>query len=57
LGVHLARMELRLTTARFFTTFPNAKLSSLEGFKEAEMDPDMFFLLTPSGHRCLIEVS
>ncbi|KAM0814770.1 putative Cytochrome protein [Seiridium cardinale] len=55
LGLHLARMELRLATARFFSTFPNAKASSREGFKDEDMNPDMFFLLTPNKHRCLIE--
>ncbi|KAI4602803.1 hypothetical protein KJ359_008022 [Pestalotiopsis sp. 9143b] len=55
LGLHLARMELRLATARFFTTFPNAQVSTLEGFGDEEMNPKMFFLLTPSKHRCLIE--
>ncbi|KAF3024104.1 hypothetical protein E8E14_002621 [Neopestalotiopsis sp. 37M] len=55
LGLHLARMELRLATARFFTTFPNAQVSSREGFNDEEMNPNMFFLLTPNKHRCLIE--
>ncbi|KAH6660901.1 cytochrome protein [Truncatella angustata] len=57
LGLHLARMELRLATARFFTAFPNARISSLEGFKDEDMEPEMYFLLTPKTHRCLLEVS
>ncbi|KAI1214358.1 putative cytochrome P450 [Annulohypoxylon truncatum] len=55
LGLHLARMELRLMTARFFTRFPNAKPSTLEGFTDDDMDPKMFFLMQPKNQRCLIE--
>ncbi|KAI0901171.1 putative cytochrome P450 [Annulohypoxylon nitens] len=55
LGLHLARMELRLTTARFFTRFPNSKPSKLEGFTDEDMDPKLFFLMQPKNQRCLIE--
>lgn len=55
IGLHLARMELRLTTAHFFRTFPNARVSTLEGFCDDDMEPAMFFLLTPKKKRCLIE--
>ncbi|KAI1871900.1 hypothetical protein JX265_005886 [Neoarthrinium moseri] len=57
IGLHLARMELRLATARFFATFPYAEVSSAEGFKEADMEPAMFFLLSPKSHRCLINAA
>ncbi|KAI0131911.1 cytochrome P450 [Xylariales sp. AK1849] len=57
LGLHLARMELRLAAALFFHTFPNATVSVLEGFSDEDMDPKMFFLLSPKNNRCLIEVS
>ncbi|ORY70424.1 cytochrome protein [Pseudomassariella vexata] len=57
LGLHLARIELRLATARFFRTFPNAKMSNLEGFSDEDMKPAMFFLLTPKTRRCLVEAS
>ncbi|KAI2465630.1 putative cytochrome P450 [Annulohypoxylon bovei var. microspora] len=55
LGLHLAKMELRLATARFFTRFPNAKVSQLEGFTDDDMDPILFFLMQPKNQRCLIE--
>ncbi|KAI2783193.1 putative cytochrome P450 [Daldinia loculata] len=54
IGLHLAKMELRLATARFFTRFPNATVSCLEGFTEQDMVPIMFFLMAPKGQRCLI---
>ncbi|KAI2613414.1 cytochrome P450 [Hypoxylon sp. NC1633] len=56
IGIHLARMELRLGAARFFKTFPNAKVSSKEGFCDEDMEPEMYFLLSPKSKRCLIEV-
>lgn len=55
IGSHLARLELRLTTARFFRTFPHARVSTLEGFCDEDMEPAMFFLLTPKKKKCLIE--
>ncbi|ORY61477.1 cytochrome P450 [Pseudomassariella vexata] len=57
LGVHLARIELRLATARFFRAFPNAIVSELEGMSDRDMDQDLFFLITPRGHRCLIQAN
>ncbi|XXG96360.1 hypothetical protein Hte_002642 [Hypoxylon texense] len=56
LGMHLARMELRLATARFFTRFPDAKASEKEGFSDGDMEPDMYFLMAPRKKRCLIEL-
>ncbi|KAI5860389.1 putative cytochrome P450 [Durotheca rogersii] len=56
IGLHLAKMELRLATARFFTRFPNAKISTKEGFCDEDMEADMYFLMSPKKHRCLIEV-
>ncbi|KAK8011693.1 hypothetical protein PG990_010658 [Apiospora arundinis] len=55
-GVNLARMELRLATARFFKTFLSARVSSAEGFCDADMEPEMYFMLSPKSKRCLIEV-
>lgn len=55
LGRHLARIELRLITARFFRAFPNAKISAKEGMCDKDMEPALHFLMVPSGHRCLIE--
>ncbi|RYP63404.1 hypothetical protein DL771_009302 [Monosporascus sp. 5C6A] len=56
LGLHLAYIELRLATARFFRTFPNATVSSIDGSDE-DMKPDLYFILSPRGHRCLIQAS
>ncbi|KAH8594875.1 cytochrome P450 [Bisporella sp. PMI_857] len=57
LGLHLARMEMRLATARFFRTFPNSRVSDLEGFSDEDMEPALFFLISPKNKRCLINAS
>ncbi|KAF5515961.1 Cytochrome P450 monooxygenase azaI [Colletotrichum siamense] len=57
LGRHLARIELRLITARFFRNFPNATVSELEGMCDKDMEPALHFLMVPSGHRCLIKLN
>lgn len=57
LGVHLARMELRLAATHFFLSFPKATLSTKAGFTEDDMEPEMYFLLKPASHRCLIETN
>ncbi|KAJ0119083.1 hypothetical protein J7T55_013318 [Diaporthe amygdali] len=57
LGLHLARMELRLGTAHFFRTFPNAKVSTLEGMSDDDMEQVTYFLAPPKNKRCLIECS
>ncbi|KAI1498889.1 putative cytochrome P450 [Biscogniauxia marginata] len=56
IGLHLARVELRLATARFFRAFPNARVSTVEGMSNADMVPEEYFLIAPSGHRCLIQL-
>ncbi|KAJ5770903.1 uncharacterized protein N7511_002954 [Penicillium nucicola] len=55
LGIHLARMELRLATALFFRALPDARPSKKEGMSENDMIMESFFLMAPQGHRCLIE--
>ncbi|RAL12599.1 cytochrome P450, partial [Aspergillus homomorphus CBS 101889] len=55
LGIHLARIELRLATAMFFRRFPQARVSNRCGMSEADMVMESFFLMAPKGHRCLIE--
>ncbi|KAJ5641094.1 hypothetical protein N7528_000719 [Penicillium herquei] len=55
IGIHLARMELRLATALFFTRFPKAFVSSNEGMCDEDMIMKAFFLSAPKGHRCLIQ--
>ncbi|RYO94883.1 hypothetical protein DL766_004673 [Monosporascus sp. MC13-8B] len=57
LGLHLAYIELRLATARFFRTFPNATVSSIEGMSDEDMKQDLYFIMSPKGHRCLIQAS
>ncbi|KAF5576833.1 phenol 2-monooxygenase [Fusarium pseudoanthophilum] len=56
IGKHLARMELRLATARFFRAFPRAKVSSIEGMSEEDMELRAYFLLAPKEGRCLIQL-
>ncbi|KAF5649033.1 phenol 2-monooxygenase [Fusarium sp. NRRL 52700] len=56
IGKHLARMELRSATARFFHAFPNARVSNIEGMSEEDMELRAYFLLTPKGGRCLIQL-
>lgn len=53
--MHLARIELRLATALFFRRFPEALVSTKEGMNDDDMIMKCFFLMAPSGHRCLIE--
>ncbi|KAK5992938.1 Cytochrome P450 monooxygenase orf2 [Cladobotryum mycophilum] len=55
LGLHLAHIELRLSTARFFLAFPEARVSSLEGMSDDDMYPKIYVLLIPAGGRCLIQ--
>ncbi|KAI1186676.1 cytochrome P450 [Nemania serpens] len=56
IGLHLAKTELRLGLARFFKAFPSAKVSTLEGMSDLDMVPNMYFLVTPRGHRCLVDL-
>lgn len=55
IGLHLARMELRLGAALFFREFPNAQRSDKEGMGPKDMEMQSFLLMAPEGHRCLIE--
>lgn len=55
IGIHLARMELRLATALFFRTFPQAHVSTKEGMSAEDMEMKSYFLMSPKGHRCLME--
>lgn len=57
LGLHLARMELRLGIAHFFREFPNSKMSALEGMTDDDMEQMTYFLAPPKNKRCLIECS
>jgi cytochrome P450 len=57
IGLNLAKMEIRHATAKFFRTFPSAKVSALEGFKDEDMEQVIYFLMEPKGNRCLIQAS
>lgn len=52
LGIHLARTELRLALAQFFRECPTARLGKT--MTDAEMEMENFFLIAPSGHRCMV---
>ncbi|KAB8235967.1 cytochrome P450 [Aspergillus alliaceus] len=56
IGLHLAKIELRLATGYFFRYFPNARLSSKFDFNDNDMEQMLFFLMSPKGKRCLLEV-
>ncbi|OAA55399.1 Cytochrome P450 [Cordyceps fumosorosea ARSEF 2679] len=56
IGQHLAQTELRMGLARFFLTFPNARASTREGMSDEDMVESSYFIMSPKGHRCLIEV-
>lgn len=53
--MHLARMELRLATAKFFKTFPNAVQTTLEGMSDDDMELESYLISNPRGMRCLVE--
>ncbi|KXJ93702.1 cytochrome P450 [Microdochium bolleyi] len=55
LGMHLAMMEIRLATARFFLQYPDAKVSTADGMSDADMEQIAFFMAFPRGKRCLIQ--
>ncbi|KAL6856700.1 cytochrome P450 [Trichoderma novae-zelandiae] len=55
IGLHLARMELRYAAAKFLLTYPEARVSALEGFSETDMVPRIFFFEEPKAKRCLIQ--
>lgn len=50
LGIHLARMELRLATAVFFRECRGAKLAPTT--TSEMMDVENYFLIAPKSHRC-----
>ncbi|KAK1956042.1 cytochrome P450 [Colletotrichum sublineola] len=50
LGVHLARMELRLATAIFFRNCRGVRLA--DNMTDNMMEMQNFFLISPVGHHC-----
>ena len=57
IGLHLAQMELRIAASKFFRAFPNAEVSTLEGFSNNDMEQVIYFLMYPKNKRCLIQAS
>ncbi|KAF2875576.1 cytochrome protein [Massariosphaeria phaeospora] len=57
IGLHLAQMELRLATAKFFRTFPNARVSDKDGFSDDDMEQVIYFLMFPKKKYCPIQAS
>ncbi|KAI1075139.1 cytochrome P450 [Whalleya microplaca] len=57
IGIHLAYHELRLATTLFFRQFPHATISKLEGMSDEDMEPALYFIMNPKGHRCLVQAS
>ncbi|KAK7920048.1 hypothetical protein PG985_008070 [Apiospora marii] len=55
LGIHLARMELRLATAVFFRECRGARLSA--DTTDAVMEMEHHFLVAPKGHFCNITLA
>ncbi|KAE9566370.1 hypothetical protein CGMCC3_g17481 [Colletotrichum fructicola] len=49
-GLHLARMELRMGAALLFRKCPGLKLST--SMKDSMMDMENFFIIAPVGHQC-----
>ena len=52
IGMHLARHEMRMATAKFFQRFPNAQV--LES--EDDMDQLAYFVTAPKAQRCLVDL-
>lgn len=55
IGIHLAKIELRLATALFFRTFPRARVSTANGMSDKDMEMKAHLVMFPKGGRCLIE--
>ncbi|KAK2026302.1 cytochrome P450 [Colletotrichum zoysiae] len=55
LGMHLARMELRLATAIFFRDCRGVRLA--DNMTDDMMEMENFFLVSPAGHRCDVTLS
>ncbi|KJZ69528.1 hypothetical protein HIM_11070 [Hirsutella minnesotensis 3608] len=56
-GIHVAQLEIRIATARFFLAFPDAKVSGLDGMNDGDMAQEIYWLVSPKGKRCLIQSS
>ncbi|OCL06375.1 cytochrome P450 [Glonium stellatum] len=52
LGIHLARMELRLAAALFFKEFTGANIAP--SMSPSDMEMENYFLVAPKNHKCEI---
>lgn len=52
IGLHLAYLEIMLSCAKFFLTFPKAHVSSRTTDKDMELEN--YFLIAPKAHACFI---
>lgn len=52
IGLHLARMEMRLGVCEFFRKIPHARLALSTSDESMEMEN--FFLIAPRSHKCEI---
>ncbi|KAG7406249.1 Cytochrome P450 monooxygenase azaI [Fusarium oxysporum f. sp. rapae] len=52
IGIHLAYMELRVTTAAFFRKFRGAQVHA--SMTEDDMELENYTLIAPKSHKCLI---
>lgn len=55
LGIHLARMEMRLATTEFFRACRGARLAP--SVTDESMAMENHFLIAPMGHQCEIFLS
>ncbi|KAF4549872.1 Cytochrome P450-like protein 63 [Elsinoe fawcettii] len=55
IGIHLAYMELRMTTAAFFRAFTDAELHP--DMTDHDMDIESYTLIVPKGRKCLVKVA
>lgn len=51
IGLHLARMELRLGAFHFFRAFPEANVAD----PSDDMSLETYFVLAPKAHRFLVK--
>ncbi|KAM0231388.1 hypothetical protein ACHAPO_008498 [Fusarium lateritium] len=54
IGIHLAYMELRVTTAAFFRKFRGASVHP--SLTDDDMDMENYTLITPKSHKCFISL-
>ncbi|KAH7088039.1 cytochrome P450 [Paraphoma chrysanthemicola] len=57
LGLNLAKYMIRSATAKFFRAFPNARVSTRDGFSDDDMEMVIYAVMYPKKHLCLIEAS